>query len=47
MIDHIWSGRMAVGTFVIGPPGGSTAHRIGLAAARAELAARAAIRRFI
>jgi CelD/BcsL family acetyltransferase involved in cellulose biosynthesis len=47
MIDHIWSGRMAVGTLVIGPPGGSTAHRIGLAAARAEIAARAAIRRFI
>ena len=47
MVDHIWSGRMAVGTIVIGPPGGSTAHRIGLAAARAELAARATIRRFI
>lgn len=47
MVDHIWPGRMAVGTIVIGPPGGSTAHRIGLAAARAELAARAAIRRFI
>jgi len=47
MINHIWSGRMAVGTLVIGPPGGSAVHTIGLAAARAEIAARAAVRRFV
>lgn len=46
MIDHLWAGRLAVGTLVIGPPGGSTLHRIGLAAARAELRARATLRRF-
>ncbi len=45
MIDHLWPGRLAIGTLVIGPPGGSAVHRIGLAAARAELAARAAVRR--
>ncbi|HVZ13395.1 MAG TPA: GNAT family N-acetyltransferase, partial [Bauldia sp.] len=47
MIDHLWSGRLAVGTVVIGPPGGSALHRIGLAAARAELAARAKLRSFV
>jgi CelD/BcsL family acetyltransferase involved in cellulose biosynthesis len=47
LIDHIWSGRMAVGTIVIGPPEGSAVHTVGLAAARAELAARAAVRRFV
>jgi hypothetical protein len=46
MIDHLWSGRLAIGTLVIGPPGGSTLHRLGLAAARAEISARAAVRRF-
>jgi CelD/BcsL family acetyltransferase involved in cellulose biosynthesis len=46
MIDHLWSGRMAIGTMVVGPPGGGIVHRVGLATARAELAARAAIRRF-
>jgi hypothetical protein len=45
MIDSLWSGRLAVGTLVIGPPGGSALHRIGLAAARAELSARATLRR--
>ena len=45
MIDHLWSGRLAIGSLVIGPPGGSAVHRVGLAAARAELAARAAVRR--
>ena len=45
MIDHLWPGRLAIGTLVIGPPGGSAVHSIGLAAARAELAARAAVRR--
>jgi CelD/BcsL family acetyltransferase involved in cellulose biosynthesis len=47
MVNHIWSGRMPVGTVVLGPPGGSAVHSVGLAAARAELAARAALRRFI
>ena len=46
MIDHLWLERLAIGTMVIGPPGGSMAHRIGVAAARAEFAARAALRRF-
>ena len=45
MIDHLWPGRMTVGTLVLGPPGGSVLHRIALAAARAEIAARAAVRR--
>lgn len=47
MIDHLWSGRLAVGTVVIGPPGGSALHRVGLAAARAEMAARAKVRSLI
>ncbi len=47
MIDHLWSGRLAVGTVVIGPPGGSAMHRIGLAAARAELATKAKVRNLI
>jgi hypothetical protein len=45
MIDHLWSGRLAVGTLVIGPAGGSALHRIGMAAARAEISARATLRR--
>jgi CelD/BcsL family acetyltransferase involved in cellulose biosynthesis len=45
MIDHLWPGRLTIGTLVIGPPGGSMAHRVGVAAARAEFAARAALRR--
>lgn len=45
MIDHLWSGRITLGTLVIGPPGGSFLHRIGVAAARAELAARSAAKR--
>ncbi len=45
MIDHLWPGRLVIGTLVIGPPGGSAVHRIGLAAARAEFAARAAVHR--
>ena len=45
MVDHLWSGRFAMGTMVIGPPGGSMLHRVGLALARAELAARASVRR--
>ena len=32
----LWSGRFAIGTMVIGPPGGGLLHRVGLAAAHAE-----------
>ncbi|MEJ0013904.1 MAG: GNAT family N-acetyltransferase [Bauldia sp.] len=45
MIDALWSGRLAIGTLVVGPPGGSPLHRIGLAAARAEISARATLKR--
>lgn len=45
MVDHLWSGRFAIGTMVIGPPGGGLLHRLGLAMANAELSARAAARR--
>jgi CelD/BcsL family acetyltransferase involved in cellulose biosynthesis len=45
MVDHLWPGRLAIGSLVIGPPGGSAVHRVGLAAARAEIVARAAVRR--
>jgi CelD/BcsL family acetyltransferase involved in cellulose biosynthesis len=41
----LWPDRMAVGTLVIGPPGGSLLHNAGLAAFRAESEARAAARR--
>ena len=44
MIDRLWPERRGIATFVLGPPGGSTLHAIGLAAARAELAARANVR---
>jgi CelD/BcsL family acetyltransferase involved in cellulose biosynthesis len=46
MIDHLWPGRMRLGTMVIGPPGGSVLHRAGLLAARAEIAARATLKRY-
>jgi hypothetical protein len=45
MIDHLWSGRMTLGTLVIGPPGDSLLHRIGVTATRAELAAHHAAKR--
>jgi CelD/BcsL family acetyltransferase involved in cellulose biosynthesis len=41
MIDRLWPDRLAMATFVLGPPGGGAVHAVGLAAARAELAARA------
>ena len=42
MIDHLWPGRLALGTLVIGPVGGGALYRAGLAAFRAEVEARAA-----
>ena len=44
MIDRLWPERRSIATFVLGPPGGGTLYAIGLAAARAELAARANVR---
>ena len=44
MIDHLWAERVEIATFVLGPPGGSALHTIGVAAARAEIAARANVR---
>lgn len=41
----LWPDRMAVGTLVIGPPGGGLIYNAGLAAFRAEIEARAAARR--
>lgn len=43
--SSLWPDRMAVGTLVIGPPGGSLLHNAGLAAFKAEIEARAAARR--
>ena len=45
MIDRLWADRMAIGTLVIGPPGGGAVHSLGLAAFRAEIEARHAARR--
>jgi CelD/BcsL family acetyltransferase involved in cellulose biosynthesis len=45
LVDHLWRGRLAIGTMVVGPAGGGVMYSAGLAAARAELAARAAVRR--
>ena len=45
MVDHLWSGRMAIGTLVIGPRGGRGVYQIGLAMASAEFVARANARR--
>ncbi len=44
MIDALWPERRGIATVVIGPPGGGTLFAIGLAAARAERAARANVR---
>lgn len=41
----LWPDRMAVGTLVVGPPGGGLLFNAGLAACRAEAEARAAARR--
>ena len=45
MIDHLWKHRLAIGTLVIGPPGGGVVHSLGLAAFKAEIEARHAARR--
>ena len=45
MVNRLWPGRMAIGTLVIGPPGAGVAYRLGVAAARGEVAARARVRR--
>jgi hypothetical protein len=45
MIDRLWPGRIAVGTLVVGPPGGGLLHRAGVAAAKAEAMARASLKR--
>ncbi len=41
MIDHLWPGRLALGTLVVGPVGGGALYRAALAAFRAEVEARA------
>jgi CelD/BcsL family acetyltransferase involved in cellulose biosynthesis len=45
MVDHIWKDRVAIGTMIVGPPGGGALFSAGVAAARAEIAARAALRK--
>ncbi len=40
MVDRVWPGRMAIGTLVIGPPGGGVVYRLGVAAASIAVAAR-------
>jgi len=47
MIDHLWQDRLAVGTLVIGPPGGGLLHTAGLAAMKGELGARAFAHRML
>ena len=47
MADHVWKGRRAIGTIVIGPPGGGALFSAGLAAMRAETAARATAKELI
>jgi len=44
MIDHLWPGRVRVGTLVIGPVGGGLLHKAGLALAGWEAAARERVR---
>ena len=44
MIDQLWSGRMELGTLVIGPPGGGIVHEAGLAAEKAERRIRRVVR---
>ena len=46
MIDHLWRDRRAIGTLVIGPPGGGPLFGLGLALTRLEYGARMKVRRF-
>jgi len=45
MIDHLWKGRLAIGTLVVGPSGGGVAYGLGLGILRAETGARDLARR--
>jgi hypothetical protein len=47
MVDHVWKDRLAIGTMVIGPPGGGALFAAGCATARAEAASRHAARRLL
>ncbi len=47
MIERFWPERLAIASYVLGPPGGGAVHAVGLAAARAELAARASARQLL
>lgn len=47
MVDHLWPDRLAIGTLVIGPRGGSAAYRLGAALARLELRLRPLARRAV
>lgn len=44
MIDGLWPERRGIATFVLGPSGGGALFKVGLAAAQAELVARANVR---
>ena len=44
MINSLWAGRLGIATLVLGPKDGGALFRIGVAAARAEIAARANVR---
>jgi len=45
MVDHLWPDRLAIGTLVIGPKGGSAGYRLGIGLARLELRLRPLARR--
>lgn len=47
MVDHLWPDRLAIGTLVIGPKGGSSACRLGIALAELELRLRPLARRAV
>jgi CelD/BcsL family acetyltransferase involved in cellulose biosynthesis len=40
MVDHLWKDRIAIGTMVVGPPGGGAIHAAGVILARVEAEAR-------
>ncbi|MEO8668536.1 MAG: GNAT family N-acetyltransferase [Bauldia sp.] len=45
MVDHVWKDRAAIGTLIVGPPGGGALYALGGTSARAEIAAKAALRK--